>query len=118
MSGFFLTDFIARRAREKRVRLAATWPTIPAQILTWKILNANEESAVNTHQIEAAFSFVINGDYFGGYLLSTPMPHRDAERHARGNPIVTVRYNPANPDQVVALAEDNATTLPFAILPG
>lgn len=118
MSGFFLTEFIARRARDKRLRLAATWPTAAAQVNSWRILNATEESAVDTHQLEAGFSFVLNGDYFGGYLTSVPMPHRQAERLATGNPSVTVRYNPANPDQVAVLAEDNTAALPFDIIPG
>ena len=118
MSRFSLAGFFTRRARDKRLRQAAAWPTVAAQINGWKILDALEESAINTHQIEAAFSFVMNNDYYGGYLQSTPMPHREAERHATGNPIVNVRYNPANPDQVAVLAHDNATTLPFDILPG
>lgn len=124
MSGSFLIEFFTRRVREaarrKRVRLAATWPQAVAQINSWKILDAAEEpgaSAVNTHQIEAAFYFVLQGDYRGGYLQSVTMSRREAEKLATGNPPVTVRYNPANPDQVAVLAEDNAD-LPFAILSG
>jgi hypothetical protein len=124
MSGFFLIDFITRRvraaARRKRVRLATGWPQAAAEINSWKLLDVSEESGsfTITHRIEAGFYFVLHEDYFGGYLKSVPMSRQEAEKLATGNPSVTVRYNPANPDQVVVLAEDNAANLPFAIIPG
>ncbi len=46
------------------------------------------------------------------------MGRRDAEKLAVGNPSVNVRYNPANPDQTVVLAEDNVGTLPFEVVSG
>jgi hypothetical protein len=114
----FITERVHESARKKRVQLAATWPTTTAEINHWQILDSPEESAVNTHQIEAAFHFKLNDDYYGGYVRSTPMPHREAERFARGNPTVIVRYNPANPDQTAVLSEDNTTNLPFTVIPG
>lgn len=124
MAGIFFVDSIRRtlheRARHKRVHIAASWPTTIAHINSWKILPAGDASAsfVNTNYIEAAFHFTLNGDYYGGYASSVPMPHHEAEILATGSPDLTVRYNPANPDQTVVLAEDNRGKLPFEIVSG
>ncbi len=123
MAGIFLLESIRRsmkeRARRKRVAAAAAWPQTQAEINTWKVLSLGEEapSFTQTDCIEAAFSFVLKGEYYGGYLRSVAMSHREAESLATGSPAVTVRYNPANPDQVVVLDEDNSA-LPFAIVSG
>jgi hypothetical protein len=61
---------------------------------------------------------VLNGEYYGGYLRSVPMARREAEKLAVGSPEITARYNPANPDQAVVLAEDNSGKLPFQIVSG
>jgi hypothetical protein len=113
MAGIFLIDSIRRtfreRARNKRVLAAAAWPQVTAHINNWKILpvgNASD-SFTNTDYIEAGFHFTLNGEFYGGYVNSVPMPHREAEKHATGTPNLVVRYNPADPDQTVVLAEDN-----------
>ena len=124
MAGIFFIDSIRRtlreRARNKRVQTATNWPRATAHINSWKVLPAGEasDSFTNTDYIEAAFHFTLNGDYYGGYATSVPMPHRDAEKHAIGSPDLTVRYNPANPDQTVVLAEDNRGKLPFQLVSG
>jgi hypothetical protein len=124
MAGLFLFDSIRRRLREnartKRVRLAASWPQVTAKINLWKVLPAGDESEsfTQTDFIEAGFSFLLNGEYYGGYARSIAMGRRDAERLAVGSPSVNVRYNPANPDQTVVLAEDNAGMLPFEVISG
>jgi hypothetical protein len=123
MAGAFLIDSIRRTlresARKKRVRLAASWPQAGAEINSWKILSVGDEaeSFTQTDFIEAGFSFVLNGEYYGGYLCSVAMGRKEAERLAVGSPHVNVRYNPANPDQVAVLADDN-TALPFALVSG
>jgi len=123
MAGIFLIDSIRRglreSARKKRVGLAAGWPQARAEINSWKILPLGEEAASFTQSdfLEAGFSFVLNGEYYGGYVRSVAMARREAEKLAVGSPAVNVRYNPANPDQVVVLAEDN-TALPFEMLSG
>jgi Protein of unknown function (DUF3592) len=119
----FLSNRVHESARKKRVALAAQWPTTTAEVNHWQILPAPEEHAIHTHHIEAAFHFKLNDDYYGGYLHSVPMSYRDAERLARGNPTVIIRYNPAKPDETAVLAQDNppdnpSAGLPFAILPG
>lgn len=123
MAGIFMIDSIRRSlresARKKRVRLAAEWPQARAEINSWKILPVGEEaeSFTQSDYIEAGFSFVLDGDYYGGYLNSVAMGRKEAENLAVGNPAVSVRYNPANPDQVVVIAEDNPA-LPFGLISG
>jgi hypothetical protein len=124
MAGIFLIDSIRRtfreRARKKRVQAAAAWPQITAHINNWKILPAGDasDSFTNTDYIEAGFHFTLNGEFYGGYVNSVPMPHRETERHATGSPDLIVRYNRANPDQTVILAEDNRGKLAFQIISG
>jgi hypothetical protein len=124
MAGLFLVDSIRRRLREnarrKRVQLAASWPQTTAKINIWKVLPAGDEaeSFTETDFIEAGFSFLLNGEYYGGYVRSIAMGRREAEKLAVGSPSVSVRYDPANPDQTVVLAEDNAGTLPFEVISG
>ena len=124
MAGIFLIDSIRRtlreRARTKRVQAAAAWPQITAHINSWRILPAGDasDSFTNTDTIEAGFHFTLNGEFYGGYVNSVPMPHREAEKHANGSPDLSVRYNPANPDQTVVLAEDNRDKVGFQIVSG
>jgi len=124
MAGIFFVDHIRRvlaeRNRQKRVQAAATWPKVAARINHWKVLPAGDasDSFTNTNYIEAAFHFTLRGDYYGGYVKSVPMSHREAEKLATGAPEVMVRYHPANPDETVVLAEDNRGNLPFQIVSG
>jgi hypothetical protein len=120
----FLVDSIRHSlresARKKRVETAARWPEATAKINLWKILPAGDaaESFTQTDYIEGGFSFTLNGEYYGGYVRSVAMGRREAEKLAVGSPSINIRYNPANPDQVVVLAEDNAGALPFEIVSG
>jgi hypothetical protein len=122
MAGIFFIDAISRwfrrRNRDRRLQLAAQWPLIQAQINHWQVVNADEEISTTgaPYQIEAGFHFTLNGEYYGGYLRSVALTHHEAESKAIGNPSVNIRYDPANPDQVVVLADDNPTTLPFRII--
>jgi hypothetical protein len=124
MAGIFFVDAIGRwlrrRNRDRKLRLAAQWPLIPAEINHWQILPAELELATTgtPHQIEAGFHFKINGDYFGGYFRSVALTHHEAESKTFGNPTVNIRYNPANPDQTAVLAEDNPGNLSFRIVSG
>jgi Protein of unknown function (DUF3592) len=121
MAGVFFIDGIRRslhrRKREKKLGLAKNWPTVQAEINHWQVLNADEEAATMgaPYQIEAGFHFMLNGEYYGGYLRSIAMGLHEAETKATGNPKVNVRYNPTNPDEVAVLAEDNGNNLPFRV---
>jgi hypothetical protein len=123
MAVIFLIDSIRRgfreKARKKRVQLAASWPQVRAEINSWKILPLGDEAQSFTQSdfIEAGFSFVLNGEYYGGYLRSAGMGRKEAEALATGSPAVSVRYDPANPDSVAVLAEDNSA-LPFDVISG
>jgi hypothetical protein len=112
--------WIRRGRREKKLVLAKNWPTIQARINHWEVLSADEDAASigAPFQIEAGFHFTLKDEYYGGYVRSVAMGLHEAETKAKGSPSVNVRYNPANPDNVAVLAEDNVGNLPFRILPG
>jgi Protein of unknown function (DUF3592) len=124
MAGIFLIDGIRRSLRrgkrEKKVAAAKSWPVVEAEINHWQVLNADDDVATTglPYQIEAGFHFKVNGEYYGGYLRSVAMTHHEAEMKSKGEPKVSVRYNPGNPDETAVLAEDNSTTLPFGIVSG
>jgi hypothetical protein len=124
MAGILFLDAIGRRFRrrnrEKKLRLASQWPLTQAEINHWQVLQADEEVATSgaPYQIEAGFHFKINGEYYGGYLRSVALTHHEAESKATGNPLVNIRYNPANPDETAVFAEDNLGNLPFRIVSG
>ena len=108
------------RQRARKLAQATEWPTAQAEINHWAVLAADDEHATTgtPYRIEAGFHFTLNGEYFGGYLRSVPLTHHEAETKSKGTPTVTIRYNPANPDETAVLAEDNATNLPFRIVSG
>jgi hypothetical protein len=124
MAGIFLIDGIRqrlrRKSREKKLRAAQGWPTTSGEVNSWKVTEADPEaSSVGAlYQIEAGFHFMINGEYFGGYLRSVALGLHEAETTSKGNPAVRVRYDPANPDTVAVLAEDNEGNLPFRVFSG
>ena len=121
MGGIFLIDSIRlwlhRRSREKKLRLAATWPTTAAEVNHWAVVQADEEANAFgvPFQIEAGFHFMLNGEYYGGYFRSVALAGGEAERLAKADFSVNIRYDPSNPDSVAVLAEDNKENLPFQI---
>jgi Protein of unknown function (DUF3592) len=121
MAGIFFVDsirlWLRRRAREKKLLAAQGWTTATGEVNHWQVVTADEDAASSglDSQIEAGFHFTINGEYFGGYLRSVAMVRREAERAAKGAPAVHLRYDPANPDRVAVLAEDNGENLPFRV---
>jgi Protein of unknown function (DUF3592) len=122
--GIFLIDgirlWLRRTSREKKLASARVWPTATGEVNRWNVVTADPEASSlgALYQIEAGFHFIVNGEYFGGYLRSIAMGHHEAETKAKGNPTVHVRYDPANPDAVAVLAEDNQSNLPFRIFSG
>ena len=124
MAGIFLIDGIRqrlrRKSREKKLRAAQGWPTTSGEVNSWKVIEADPEATAigALYQIEAGFHFMVNGEYFGGYLRSVALGLHEAETKAKGNPAVRVRYDPANPDAVAVLAEDNEGNLPFRVFSG
>jgi hypothetical protein len=124
MGGIFLVDgirlWLRRRSRDKKLRAAQAWPIATGEVNHWEVVNADPEaSSVGAlYQIEAGFHFILNGEYFGGYLRSVALTLHEAETKAKGTPAVHVRYDPANPDVVAVLAEDNENNLPFRVFSG
>ena len=121
MPGMFPIDsirlWLRRKKRQKKLQLAAGWPIAAAEVNHWAVLPADEDAnAFGTpFQIEAGFHFILNGEYYGGYFRSVALAGGEAERLAKGNPPVNVRYDPANPDSTAVLAEDNTGNLPFSV---
>ena len=121
MAGIFLVDsirlWLRRKSLRKKLRLALNWPRIVAEVNHWAVLPADEDAnAFGTpFQIEAGFHFILNGEYYGGYFRSVALAGGEAERMAKGNPSVNVRYNPADPDSTAVFAEDNTGNLPFIV---
>ncbi len=124
MAGISLFDgvrlWFRRRARDRRVTIAKTWPLALGEVLGWRTVPAHEDvaSLSSPDQIEAGYYFTVNGEYFGGHFRSVPMSRLDVSRIAPTTPKVQVRYNPADPDSAVVMAEDNVGTLPFQVLSG
>jgi Protein of unknown function (DUF3592) len=124
MSGIFLIDGIRlrlrRKSREKKLRAAQGWPTTSGEVNSWKVIEADPDASSlgALYQIEAGFHFIVNGEYFGGYLRSVALGLHEAETKAKGNPAVQVRYDPTNPDAVAVLAEDNEGNLLFRVFSG
>ncbi len=128
MASFSLFDwFIRRRRQRERDRLlqaANSWPTAEAKLLKPTLVDKDElaeGTLAQTAQVEVPFYFTIESGFFGGHVRSVACSDSEArramEKLVEGMP-VTVRYNPANPDETATLAEDNAGTLPFAVWPG
>ena len=124
MAGLFFLDALRRRLRasrlQKKISQAQSWSKAEAEINRWSVIPAEDDvqSFSSGYQIEAGFHFMHNGEYCGGYVRSAPMAHTAAEKLASGNPRVTIRYNPADPNETVVLAEDNAGKLTFEVLSG
>jgi Protein of unknown function (DUF3592) len=123
MGGFLYPEalllWMERRSFEKKMREARGWPIAEAEVNGWKIVPAGPHGEFGRDsQIEAGFHFVLNGEYFGGYVQSEPMVHREAEKLGQGSPKIRVRYNPADPDKNFVLPEDNQGNLPFKIYTG
>jgi hypothetical protein len=128
MPGFFLFDWFLRerrrRERERLLQAANGWPTAKAKLLKPTLVDKDElaeGTVAQTAQIEVPFYFTLDAGFFGGHLRSVPVSdsegRRAMEKLSEGMPVI-VRYNSANPDEAVTLAEDNAGALPFAVWPG
>jgi hypothetical protein len=114
---------LRRRKRAALISAARGWPVVSASLLGSKVVEkdplADGGITFQGSQVETAFYFTLPEGIFGGHLRSRPMSDSEAHRALKMVPEdmpVRVRYNPANPDQTVVLAEDN-TDFPFPIWP-
>jgi hypothetical protein len=115
---------LRRRKREQDLAQAAQWPAATARLLKSSVIEkdplAEGGTAFQDRQVEAAFYFTLEGSYYGGHLRSVPLSDSEAHRMLKQIPEdtpVTVRYNPANPDEVHTLAADHEGKLPFQVWP-
>jgi hypothetical protein len=126
--GFFVFDAISRmvraRKRTQRLEVAATWPMVTAKLLTSTLVMKDGLAGgldVQDTQVEVPYYFSIGGGFYGGFVRSVPCTDSEGRRIQRsleeGMP-VTVRYDPANPDEGCVLAGDNMGALPFVVWPG
>ncbi len=117
-----ISNILRRRKRDALLTQAAGWTPTQAILLKSTVVPKDplaEGTAFQEQQVEAAFSFTLNGSYFGGYARSAAMSDSEAHRALRLIPEdtpITIRYNPANPDQAIALPTDNPT-FPFTLWP-
>ncbi len=124
MGGIYLVDtvrrWLRRKKREKLLETARSWPIATGEVLNWKTVAADEEltSFAAPDQIEAQYYFTVNQEYFGGHFRSAAMSKAESHAIAAATPEVQIRYDPANPDTAVVLAEDNVENLPFRVLSG
>ena len=113
------------RKRAQKLQAAKGWPTVTAKLLTstlvMKDVAAEGTSDVQDSQVECPYYFTIAEGFFGGHVRSVPCTDSEGRRMQRqmveGMP-VTVRYNPANPDEGCVLGGDNVGALPFVVWPG
>ena len=106
-------NLLRRRKHNALLAQAATWPTAAAKLLAGKIVSrdplAEGGTSFQDSQVESPYFFTVNGSYFGGHLRGVPMSDSEAHRALKLLPEdmeVTVRYNPANPDQTATLPDD------------
>ena len=110
----WLPTLLRRRKRAALLSAAAQWPTISAKLLKSSVVTrdalAEGGTAFQDSQVESAFYFTLPQGYYGGHLRSVPVSDSEGHRLLRLLPEdleVNVRYNPDDPDQAVALSEDN-----------
>jgi hypothetical protein len=127
MSSIPLTSWIFRalrkRKQERELTAAETWPKTQAKLLKGSTVLKDElagGSLAQQYQLECGFYFELPGGFFGGHLRSDPCSESEARRwqeRIEEGVLVTVRYDPADPDHAIAMAKDNDAALPFAIWP-
>jgi hypothetical protein len=121
----WIVRIFRRRERERKLRTAEGWPVVTAKLLTSTLVMkdglADGTSDVQDSQVECPYYFSIGDGFFGGHVRSVPCTDSEGRRMQRqmveGMPL-TVRYDPANPDEGCVLAGDNMGALPFVVWPG
>jgi hypothetical protein len=110
----FIGNWLRHRSYHKKLTAALSWPLADGQVNHWKVIPAARKELTGAHpcQIEAGFHFIVNGEYFGGYLYSVGLGQHAADTLSKGTPKLKVRYDPANPNSNIALPVDNPDTTP------
>ena len=124
----FLFDWLLRmRRRKKRDELLAAardWPVATAKLLPGVLVDRDmlaEGTVVQDRQVEFPYYFTLEQGYFGGHVRTVPCSEGEARRLMKQVPegtLVTVRYNPANPDEGCVLAADNEGAMVVGVWEG
>jgi len=80
-----------------------------------------EGTVVQDRQVEFPYYFTLEQGYFGGHVRTVPCSEGEARRLMKQVPegtLVTVRYNPENPDEGCVLATDNEGALVVGVWEG
>jgi len=113
-----------RKKREELLAAARGWPTAEAKLLPGVLVDRDElveGTVVQDRQVEFPYYFTLESGYFGGHLRTLACSEGEARRLMKQVPegtVITVRYNPANPDEVCVLAADNAGALVVEVWEG
>ena len=124
----FLFDWFFRmRRRKKREELLAAargWPTAEAKLLPGVLVDRDElveGTVVQDRQVEFRYYFTLESGYFGGHVRTLPCSEGEARRlmkQVAEGTVITVRYNPGNPDEVCVVAADNVGALVVGVWEG
>jgi hypothetical protein len=113
-----------RKQREELLTAAKAWPTTQAKLLPGVLVDKDElaeGTVAQDRQVEFPYYFMLESGYFGGHVRTVPGSEGEARRLMKQVPegtSITVRYNPANPDQACVLAGDNEGVLPVGVWEG
>ncbi len=113
-----------RKKRDALLAAAQAWPAATAKLLPGVLVDKDElaeGTVAQDRQVEFPFYFTLESGYFGGHMRTVPCSEGEARRLMKQVPegtAITVRYSPANPDEVCVLAGDNDGVLPAGLWEG
>ena len=113
-----------RKQREERLAAARAWPAAAAKLLPGVLVDKDElaeGTVAQDRQVEFPYYFTLESGYFGGHVRTAACSEGEARRLMKQVPegtAITVRYNPANPDEACVLAGDNAGALVVGVWEG
>jgi hypothetical protein len=102
-----------RKKRAATLDVARAWPEAEAKLLPGVLVDKDElaeGTVAQDRQVEFPYYFTLESGFFGGHVRSVPCSEGEARRMMKAvteGTLVTVRYNPANPDEGCVLAADN-----------
>ena len=124
----FLWDWFFRMQRRKKraalLEAARAWPTVTAKLLPGVLVDKDElaeGTVAQDRQVEFPYYFTLESGYFGGHMRTIACSEGEARRlmkQVSEGTAITVRHNPANPDETCVLAADNEGALPIGLWQG
>jgi hypothetical protein len=116
-----IIDFIVKRIESKKqaryIESTRTWPTAVAEVIEWGVVAGEPDSEdADKFQVQGTLGLTHGEGRYYGVVRSVGMIHGDARKFVAstgGNLKVTVRYNPADPGEMIAAPQPGE--LPFDI---